>query len=445
MTPKEKPIDFRRMIKAAIAFITVLPVLLFVYLFNYDFHYSIPTRVFFISGTILFVGWIAILDLLLLYMLKLHIRSTSTLRKIDKKGLMEEPFIKSGVESLETLFNSLSSRVQESFDDLKNMSRKIEDLNEELAKKVSVLLAIMQIHEVFTQGMKEKEIFNFILEKLKEILRLNKLRMVLVKKEKNSLGLPVLTEEDSQSEQKFSTDQLIAMSKLPHILVIDSRSHNEKFTFTATELTLKNVFISPLYLQNNTIGFLVGGNCLEDFVFSKEDLDLINIFSKNIVLLWEHQRLSRAVEGLEIYDPLTSLYNKKHLCARLDEEIKRSAMYQRPCGLLIVKLTNLKGFQDEFGTIEAERLLKTTAETFRAQLRPIDIPARIDENILAAILIERNKRQCQTAIQKVKKVFADRFEGEKFKLEFEFAIGENPIDGKNTKELFDYTLANLKK
>lgn len=432
------------MIRTVIALITVLPLVAFLYLFNYNSRNHVPAEVMLTSATIIFCGWIVILDLLLLHMLKIHVKSQAAIEKMQANGMLEEPQIKSGVESLESVFNTLSSKVKESFDELKGMSEKIETLNAQLAKKMNALLAIMQIHEIFTSGRKEEEIFQFILVKLQEMLKLNKLILVMETSKKDFNFTMSANEPNKDPAKPFSQDELSAMAEINGVVLIDNKNNTRDFDFIKNSLKLQNIFVAPLQLRDEIVGFLTGGNSLNDFIFSKEDLDLINIFSKNIVLLWEHKKLARAVEGLEIYDPLTGLYNKKHLQTRLDEEINRAAMYQRPCGLLIAEAANLDQLKNQGGAIEVEKLVKHAAKIFKEALRPIDIAARLQENQFAAILIERNKRQCQVTVKKVKEVLDESFKNEKYKIEFRFSAGETPIDGRSSEELLNYTLTNFK-
>jgi len=437
--------QLRRMIRTVIALMTVMPLVAFLYLFNYNAHNQVPTEVLLTSGTIIVMGWVVMLDLILLHMLKIHVKSQAALEKMQEKGMLEEPHIKSGVESLETVFTTLSSRVKESFEELKGMSSKIELLNTELAKKMNTLLTIMQIHEIYTSGKKEEEIFKFILAKMREMLKLTKVELILEGEAKN-FGFALTAQEDGRTMPRdISKTELSMMGQLTKTALIDSRNNDRSVDFLKAVIKAQNIFVTPLELRDDVVGFLVGGNNLDDFSFSREDLDLINIFSKNIILLWEHKKLSHAVEGLEIYDSLTGLYNKKHVELRLEEEIKRAILYQRPCGLLLAGITNLPAIKERCGVIETEKVLKQAAKILKDTLRPIDIPARTQENQLAAILIERNRRQCQTVAKKVQEVFEEHFKNSECKLEFKFAVGETPIDGQSAEELLNHTISNLSK
>jgi len=442
-TKNNKANQFRRMIRTIIALITALPLMAFLYLYNYNARYALPPEVILTSAVVIFIGWIVILDLLLLHMLKLHVRSQAALEKMQERGIIEEPHIKSGVESLEGVFTTLSARVKESFEELKGMSDKIESLNQELARKMSALLTIMQIHEIFASGRSEEDIFMFILTRLRQMIKLSKIQLIL-ENENKTFDFSIASQENSkETPRDLSKAEISLLAGIDSIAVADSRQNEKNIDFLKNVLKTQNVFVIPLQLRDEIIGFLAGGNNTDDFAFSGEDTELINIFSKNIVLLWEHKKLSRAVEGLEIFDPLTGLYNKKHLHHRLEEEIRRASLYQRPCGLLLAEISNLAEVKEQYGVIEAEKLLKHSATVFKDTLRAVDIPARVQENQLAAILIERNKRQCQVTVTKVQEVLERSFQNEKCRLAFKFAVGETPIDGQSAQELFNHTFSKL--
>ena len=443
-SPKiSKSHQFRRMIRTIIALITVMPIVAFIYLFNYNAKNQVPAEVLLTSATIIFMGWIVILDLLLLHMLKIHVKSQTALEKMQEKGMLEEPHIKSGVESLETVFSTLSSKVKESFEELKTMSSKIELLNTELARRMNTLLTIMQIHEIYTSGKKEEDIFKFILWKMREMLKLTKIQLILEGETKNFTFCLSSHEDGKEEPRDLSKSEIATLSQLSEITLIDAKNNDRTVDFLKGVLKTQNIFAAPLELRDDIIGFLAGGNNQDGFNFSHEDMDLINIFSKNIILLWEHKKLSHAVEGLEIYDSLTGLYNKKYLQERLEEEIKRAAIYQRPCGLLLVEITNLDKVKTALGAIETEKILKQAAKIFKDALRVIDIAARLEENRFAAILIERNRRQCQTTVLKVREIFTEYFKHTEGTINFKFAIGETPIDGQSAPELLNHTIFNL--
>jgi len=138
---------------------------------------------------------------------------------------------------------------------------------------------------------------------------------------------------------------------------------------------------------------------------------------------------------LEILDHLTDLYNEKMIIKRLEEEIKRSSTYQRPCGFVAVTLLDYDSYQKDSGLIEAESMLKKIGHGFKKALRPIDIAGRIGPKTLGAILVESNKRRSQ---ETAKKIEADLSKITQGKLKLAFSIAESPLDGATAKELMKF-------
>lgn len=433
--------SFRKRVLLAISLVTLVHIVALAYFFiNYQTSLQLMIII-----TILAITWLIILNTFLTYLLKLHQKSHIALTQIKNTELGDELSVKSEVESLDSMVNLLSLKVRSSFEELSAMGTKINGLNQELAKKMGVLLTIMQIHEIFAQGLAEDTIFQMIVDKLREVLKLNQTLLVLTKPEAKGKGyMTFLSGETITAQEILKNDCFTPLSDLKHLLILDKTNYPEDFSSIKSAFGLDNIFINPLRLHDDLKGFLLGASAKDNFSLSQEDLDLIELLSKNILLVWEHKRLSNAVDNLEIYDPLTGLYNKNHVKNRLQEEIKRSVMYQRPCGLLVAKATNLKQCQDDIGTIETEKILKRVAKIFKDSLRPIDIPSRLEEDTLVAILIERNKRQCQQVITDLKKAFGENLKKHAFKINFIFSIAENPIDGNTAEDLFNRAFDNLK-
>jgi len=176
----------------------------------------------------------------------------------------------------------------------------------------------------------------------------------------------------------------------------------KNFSNWVQELSMKNIAFAPIDNKGRIIGMIGVGNNEDEFSFSKDDLEMLGLFAQNVILIWQHERFSEKIEKLEIIDYLTGLYNEKLIRTRLDEEIKRSTVYQRPCGFIELEIINYNDFRSEHGMIEAEKLLKTIAKTFKSVLRPVDIAGRTGPNKLGAILIESNKRQSQEIGEKIK-------------------------------------------
>ena len=225
-------------------------------------------------------------------------------------------------------------------------------------------------------------------------------------------------------------------------LILDESTKRNQYTNLIQHLRLKKMLFVPVISKREIIGIVGLGSSKEGFSFSEEDVEIVHLFSQNVTLVWEHERLSTKVGELEIFDNLTGLYNKKMLIQRLDEEIKRTSVYQRPCGFITVEVLDYQEYLQSQGIIPAERILKKIAKAFRSSLKSIDIAGRIDAANLGAILIESNKRQSQELLENLQSSLSQVC-GDEIKLAF--SVASAPIDGVCAKELIEFAKTNKHK
>lgn len=151
--------------------------------------------------------------------------------------------------------------------------------------------------------------------------------------------------------------------------------------------------------------------------------------------------LIRQIEKLEIEDILTGLYNEHYIRNRLDEEIKRAVMYQRPCGFILAKLNNFSAYQNKYGQIVCETALKKVASCLSSALTDVERIARFADYEFAIVLPEKNKRSCEKIAgelkDKVECLFKDEPQADK-RLSITAAVAENPLDGISAQELIAF-------
>ncbi|MDD5069160.1 MAG: diguanylate cyclase [Candidatus Omnitrophica bacterium] len=417
-------LPLKRRIWIAISLTTFIPLIIFLYYIN-EYVLEFPALV--CLGFLVFLGWWIVFEVF---------RTITRVNLSSKKALEElghqAPALPNEVESLESVISMLSVRVKNSFEQLKDFSKQTEELNREVSKKVVVLSTILQANELFSKETPPEEIVQFLLRRLQDSLGMKCCFCGLHSEISRRLqivscnGIDAVTVEDIFLEAQ---DYFNHLSKT--IILSPGTPNDVPFDFQA-KLMLQNIAFAPIISDKRIIGLIGIGNNSFSEAFNEDALDVLSLFSQNVALIWEHKRLSIKVENLEIFDSLTGLYNEKYIKARLEEEIQRSSAYQRPCGFMAMKIHFYHRYQKERGVIEAEKLLKKVAKIFKETLRPIDIIGRVSVDTLAAILIERNKRQSQEVAnalgEKLKQIYKEE-------VTFLFSVVESPVDGVISKEL----------
>jgi diguanylate cyclase (GGDEF)-like protein len=85
---------------------------------------------------------------------------------------------------------------------------------------------------------------------------------------------------------------------------------------------------------------------------------------------------SQELEQLVVRDPLTNLYNRRHLETALAMEYAQAAAANRPLPLAMLDVDDFKQINDQFSHQLGDEVLIVVAELIRANLRDTDIAAR---------------------------------------------------------------------
>ncbi|GBD42163.1 Diguanylate cyclase VdcA [bacterium HR39] len=110
------------------------------------------------------------------------------------------------------------------------------------------------------------------------------------------------------------------------------------------------------------------------------------------------------VERVARTDPLTGLWNRRHL----GEELARIAAEGRPASLLLVDLDGFKRFNDSYGHLVGDRVLRAVAEILRRHVKEGDVVARWGGEEFAVLLPETDEERAVEVAERLRAELAGR-------------------------------------
>jgi diguanylate cyclase (GGDEF)-like protein len=113
-----------------------------------------------------------------------------------------------------------------------------------------------------------------------------------------------------------------------------------------------------------------------DFLHAQERKQLVHTAAEHIALAVANLRLQESLRVQSIRDPLTGLYNRRHMEESLHREIDRARRRGLPVGIIMTDVDHFKRFNDSFGHQAGDALLRALGRFLGVHVRSEDIACR---------------------------------------------------------------------
>lgn len=109
---------------------------------------------------------------------------------------------------------------------------------------------------------------------------------------------------------------------------------------------------------------------------------------------------------LSITDNLTGLFNSRHFYDQLKAEIGRAVRYEHPLSLMVMDVDNFKHFNDSYGHLEGDQVLRKLADVIRNCPRLGDSGYRVGGEEFAVLLPDTDIDSAHLVAERLRATFA---------------------------------------
>lgn len=290
---------------------------------------------------------------------------------IENKNLMEQL----GEKYLQ--LENAQEEIKNQYDKLKGTNSKLEETNKMLSESIAEFFTLQQIGQAIGSILDIKELLKHLNDIILGVMGVNFSTIILF--DEKSKRLKVYTTNISTVDDMATLVDNINCNVLFNALnhgqhIIENYVDPKTYKFTIGR-EINSLICIPLNTKSRKFGLVLVEHKLSN-AFDDENVRLLNIIAQQVGIAMENAELYQKMQELASMDGLTGVYNRQYFQTRLDMELKSAQKENYPLSLAIYDIDFFKRFNDTFGHLFGDKVLKEIVDAVSSSLRKNDIIAR---------------------------------------------------------------------
>jgi len=340
---------------------------------------------------------------------------------------------KSGRYSLEnvSLLEDITDRVA--------VSMEKEYLREQLSKRERELAVINRSSAIITSSLDIQEVFDNFTKELRTIVDASWAAVVLIGD--NDLCFLALSSEVGSAWKvgervpiKGTATEWVVTHKEA---IVESDLLQESMFVTGEgylKQGVRSIVCLPLIAKVGAIGSLIVGSRHPN-AYSKRHIMFLEHLASHIAMPIENAQLYAEVAEKARIDGLTGLLNRRSLDEVMASEINRHSRYGGVFSLIILDLDNLKAFNDNYGHLAGDNLLKEIGSLMRNSIRSADQAFRYGGDEFAILLPNTPINAANQVAERIRKQVASKVTAGNISVTASLGLASWPANGMGANEV----------
>ncbi|MDB4349847.1 sensor domain-containing diguanylate cyclase [Omnitrophica bacterium] len=215
--------------------------------------------------------------------------------------------------------------------------------------------------------------------------------------------------------------------------------------FLIEELKLKSLIAVPMVSHNKMIG-LLRLDSQKPNIYNPDDLRLLDIIADLGAVSLHNNMLYQRTTELAIRDGLTQLFVHRYFMERLGLEVQRALKKEHSLSILMIDIDHFKNYNDRYGHIAGDILLKHLSSLFISTVNKGDIVARYGGEEFAIMLFGEGRRGSEKIAEDIRKAAEKEsfyLRREKTRATVSIGVSVFPDDAKTKEDLLRVADKNL--
>jgi diguanylate cyclase (GGDEF)-like protein len=201
--------------------------------------------------------------------------------------------------------------------------------------------------------------------------------------------------------------------------------------------------LCPIKSRDRLVGILALGKKQSDTLYSHEDIELVTSMASQASIVIENAQLYTQATIRANTDGLTGLYNHRHFHERLEQEIARGSRFGTMFSLIMMDIDLFKTYNDIYGHLAGDRILRKMAEHLKGSIRSIDMAFRYGGEEFTIILPETRLDDAYNVAERIRKTIETRMSSKATSITISLGVASWPADGVTREEIIAFADAAL--
>lgn len=242
-------------------------------------------------------------------------------------------------------------------------------------------------------------------------------------------------------------DRWVVWKKQP--LLVDNTRKDFRFSIENEKLdqSFTSLIAAPLVSGERILGLIRTDSKTPSF-YTQEDLRLLDIVADLASVAIENSFLYQRLTDMAVRDSLTALYVQKYFKDALAQEVRRFLESNIGFSLVLFDIDNFKDYNDKYGHMVGDLVLKHLAAVLTKEIKPGDIAARYGGEEFAVLLVGKDKKEAEVFALRLQDMLREApvvLRREKTPITISIGIAACPEDSKMADDIFRFADRRLYK
>ena len=267
--------------------------------------------------------------------------------------------------------------IQIHYDKTSETNEQLEKSNRKLTSSLAEFYTLQQISQAISSIFDMNELLKFVNDVIIGVMGVFHSTIALCHGPQNKLKVQVSSIFDKKElaiVADYINNDVLKPSVEDGHSMIDNNVNPDDYPFTMGR-KIQSLICVPLIAKGHVLGVVLIEHSISN-AFDTDNVRLLEIISQQVSIAIENARLYQQMQDLATLDGLTGAYNRLYFQDNIQIELKKAQDGNYDLSLLIFDIDHFKKFNDTYGHMFGDLVLKTISAFVLKKLRKGDIFAR---------------------------------------------------------------------